>query len=66
MFFPYDTLCKYWGRSVLYMCIEYHIQINMYHMSAQGVDERTIKNIIIIIIIILRVPNRTHTLKSQE
>ena len=22
------------------MCIEYHIQINMYHVSAQGVDER--------------------------
>ena len=24
------------------MCIEYHIQVNMYHVSAQGVDERTI------------------------
>ena len=22
------------------MCIEYHIQVNMYHVSAQGVDER--------------------------
>ena len=30
------------GRTVLYMCIEYHIQINMYHVSAQGVDERMI------------------------
>ena len=24
------------------MCIEYHIQVNMYHVSAQGVDERMI------------------------
>ena len=25
---------------MLYMCIEYHIYVNMYHVSAQGVDER--------------------------
>ena len=30
------------GRTVLYMCIEYHIQVNMYHVSAQDVDERII------------------------
>ena len=24
---------------MLYMCIEYHIYVNMYHASAQGVDE---------------------------
>ena len=24
------------------MCIEYHIEVNMYHMNAQGVDERMI------------------------
>ena len=24
------------------MCIEYHIQVNMYHVNAQGVDERMI------------------------
>ena len=24
------------------MCIEYHIQVNMYHVSAQGVDEHMI------------------------
>ena len=30
------------GGTVLYMCIEYHIQVNMYHASAQGVDERMI------------------------
>ena len=24
------------------MCIEYHILVNMYHVSAQGVDERMI------------------------
>ena len=29
---------------MLYMCIEYHIQVNMYHVSAQGVDER-MKNV---------------------
>ena len=28
----------YW----LYMCIEYHIQVNMYHVSAQGIDEHMI------------------------
>ena len=27
---------------MLYICIEYHIQVNMYHVSAQGVDERLI------------------------
>ena len=25
-----------------YMCIEYHIKVIMYHVSAQGVDERMI------------------------
>ena len=24
------------------MCTEYHIQVNMYHVSVQGVDERMI------------------------
>ena len=24
------------------MCIEYHTQVNMYHVSAQGVDKRMI------------------------
>ena len=28
--------------TVLYMRIEYHIKVNMYHVSAQGVDERMI------------------------
>ena len=27
---------------MLYMCIEYHILVNMYHVSAQGVDQRMI------------------------
>ena len=27
---------------MLYTCIEYHIYVNMYHVSAQGVDERMI------------------------
>ena len=26
------------------MCIEYHIQVNMQHVSAQGVDERMIND----------------------
>ena len=30
------------GRTMLYMCIEYHIKVNMYHVSAQSVDERMI------------------------
>ena len=30
------------GGTVLYVCIEYHIQVNMYHVSAQGVDKRMI------------------------
>ena len=30
------------GRTMLYMCIEYHIYVNVYHVSAQGVDERMI------------------------
>ena len=28
--------------TVLYLCIEYHIEVNMYHVRAQGVDERMI------------------------
>ena len=32
------------GRTMLYMCIEYQILVNMYHVSAQGVDER-MKNV---------------------
>ena len=24
------------------MCIEYHVQVNMYHVSTQGVDEHVI------------------------
>ena len=27
---------------MLYMCIEYHIGINMYDVSTQGIDERMI------------------------
>ena len=27
---------------MLYMCKEYQIEVNMYHVSAQGVDERKI------------------------
>ena len=29
-------------RTVLCMCIEYHIQVNMYYVSTHGVDERAI------------------------
>ena len=29
-------------RTMLYMCIEYHLQVNMFDVSAQGVDERMI------------------------
>ena len=35
--------CVGWfGGTVFYMCIEYHIQVNMYHVSSQGVDKRMI------------------------
>ena len=30
------------GESVLYVCIEYHIRVDMYHVSAQSVDESMI------------------------
>ena len=30
------------GRTMLYMCIQYNISVNMYHVNAQGVDERMI------------------------
>ena len=29
------------------MCIEYHIYVNMYHVSAQGVDERMLNVLLI-------------------
>ena len=25
------------SRTVLYMCIEYYVMVNMYHLSAQGI-----------------------------
>ena len=31
------------GRTVLYVCIEYRISVNICHVSAQGVDERKIQ-----------------------
>ena len=31
------------GRTVPYMCIGYFIYVNMYHVSAQSVDERVMK-----------------------
>ena len=34
------TYVNYFGRTVLYVCIEYCIYVNMYDMSVQGVDER--------------------------
>ena len=39
------------------MCIEYHIQVNMYHVSARGVDER-MRNVhwyVIIIVLCVQV-----------
>ena len=30
------------GGTVLYVCIEYHIWVNRYHVSTQGIDERMI------------------------
>ena len=33
-----DVNCS--GRTVLYVCIKYCTKVNMYHVSAQGVDER--------------------------
>ena len=29
-------------KTVLYVCIEYCIWVNMYHVSTQGIDERMI------------------------
>ena len=42
MFFRILLYVHCFGRTVPYMCIEYHIKVNMYHVSAQGVDERMI------------------------
>ena len=30
------------GGTVLYVCIDYDIQVYMYHVSTQGIDERMI------------------------
>ena len=40
--FPYNTLCKLFSIGLCSMCIEYHVHISMYYVSAQGVDERVI------------------------
>ena len=43
---PFFFLCTYlilyvivFGKTVLCMCTEYHVQANMYYMSAQGINE---------------------------
>ena len=38
-FFRIILYVNCFGRTVLYMCIEYHILVNMYHVNTQGVDE---------------------------
>ena len=30
------------GRTELHMGVEYHIQVNIYHVSTRGIDERMI------------------------
>ena len=40
--FPVILYVNCFGRTVPYVCIEYCIEVNMYHVSAQGVDERMI------------------------
>ena len=40
LFFCIIIYVNCFGRTVLYMCIECHIQVNMYYVSARGVDER--------------------------
>ena len=30
------------GRAMLYMCIEYHMKVNINHVSAQSIDEHRI------------------------
>ena len=38
MFFRILLYVNCFGRTVLYMCVEYRVYVNMYHVSAQGVD----------------------------
>ena len=37
-----DKTAFCFGRTMLYMCMEYHIYVNMYHVSTQGIDEHII------------------------
>ena len=47
------------GRTVLYMCIEYPFKVNMYHVSAQGVDERMINvHLLLLLRHVLKVINQ--------
>ena len=54
------------GRPVQTMCTEYHIYVNMYHVSAQGVEERMINVHIIIIIIIMHTKKKTKKPKNTS
>ena len=42
LFFSIILYVNCFGRTVLYMCIECHIYVNMHHVSTQGIDERMI------------------------
>ena len=42
-FTHYIKLCvNCFGKTMLYMCIEYHVYVNMYDASTQGTDEHII------------------------
>ena len=43
LFFCIILYVNCFGRTMLYMCTEYHSEVNMYHLRAKGVDERMIK-----------------------
>ena len=40
--FSCNTLCKSVWQDCAVYCIDYRIQVNMYHASVQGVDERMV------------------------
>ena len=45
LFFQIILYADCFGSPVLYMCIEYHIQVNMYHVSAQDDDDERMINV---------------------
>ena len=53
--FPYNTLVNCFGRTVLYMCMEYCISVDRYYVNAKSksIDEHMINLCTLLVLVLL-------------